>query len=295
MKKMKGPGFAQTAFDTVNVFFMILLGVIMIYPIWHVICASLSSVDALMRNRGILLWPVDFNFKAYSLMWTNPMISKSYINTIIIVASSVSVSMCLTVLCAYVLSRKNVFWNPIFNSMVMITMFFGGGLIPTYLLVAKNLNLNNNYLALILPNAVNVFNMIIMKTSFLSVPESLEESAKLDGAGHWRILFNIILPLSKSILAVITLYYAVSQWNSWFEAAIYLQDRERYPLQLILREILINNDTALMSNASALDGEAVGDSIKYAVIVFATLPILCVYPYLQKYFTKGVMIGAMKE
>ena len=174
-------------------------------------------------------------------------------------------------------------------------MFIGGGLVPTYLVVTKMLHLNNNLWALILPNAISVYNMIIMRTSFMGIPDSLEESAKLDGAGVWTILFRIILPLSKAVIAVMILYYGVGYWNSWFDASIYLKDRELYPLQLVLREILIANSTeSMMDGVSNMDQEMVGETIKYSVIVLTTLPILAVYPFLQKYFVKGVMIGAVK-
>ena len=174
-------------------------------------------------------------------------------------------------------------------------MFFGGGMIPTYLLV-NNLGLTNTYWALILPTAISTYNMIIMRTGFAAIPESLEESAKIDGANHFTILFKIVIPLAKPTMAVIVLYYAVACWNSWFNAMIYLQKRrDLQPLQLILRGILIENDTSNMQDGNVgQDTESIAESIKYAVIVVATLPILAIYPFLQKYFIKGIMIGAVK-
>ena len=171
-------------------------------------------------------------------------------------------------------------------------MFFSGGMIPFYFAV-KNLGLDGSLWALIFPSAINTFNLIIMRVSFASIPDSLEESARMDGAGHLTMLFRIVLPVSKATLAVICLYYAVSHWNAWFHAMLFLNDREKYPLQLILREILIQNDTSSMVTESAEQGY-IGETIKYAVIVIATVPILCIYPFLQKYFAKGVMIGAVK-
>ena len=177
---------------------------------------------------------------------------------------------------------------------IIFTMYFSGGLIPSYLNV-KSLGLDNTLWALILPNAMSAYNMIIMRTSFASIPDSLEESAKLDGANHFIIMCRIVIPLSGSIIAVIILYYAVTHWNSWFNAMIYLRDRTKYPLQLVLREILIQNDAGnMLDDFKALEQGSVAETIKYATIVVGTLPIMAVYPFLQKYFVKGVMIGAVK-
>lgn len=300
MKKVKSRGMAyresngEKVFNVFNVCFLLILSVCMLYPMWYVLCGSLSDSMMLQRSNGVLLAPMGFNIQAYKKMLSHPLITSSYINSIFIVLVGVSINILFTSLCAYVLSRRNVMWNKLFTGMIVFTMFFGGGMIPTYLLVSKSLKLYDSLWALILPGTINVYNMIVMRTSFEGVPVSLEEAAKIDGAGHIRILFQVILPLSKAIIAVMVLYYAVAHWNSWFDASIYLKSRSKYPLQLVLREILISNDTNSMANASALDQEAIGESIKYATIIYATVPILCVYPFLQKYFTKGVMIGAVK-
>jgi len=178
--------------------------------------------------------------------------------------------------------------------LVVFTMFFSGGMIPTYLTV-QGYGLENTIWAMVLPGAVSTYNLIIMRTSFLSVPVSLEESAKLDGAGHFTIMVRIIVPLSIPVIAVVALYYSVSHWNAWFNAMLYLKDREKYPLQLILREILIQGDTSNMTqNMGDVDRNAMNESVKYAVMVVSTLPIMMVYPFIQKYFVKGVMIGAVK-
>ena len=284
----------QRAFDVFNICFLALLSIVMFYPMWHVVSASFSDANELAIHDGVLLLPLRFNINAYKSMFRHPLIMRSYFNSIFLLVSSVFVSMILTTICAYVLSRKNVLWNKFFNIMIIFTMFFHGGLVATYLLVARTLKLNNTYWALILPGAISVYNMIIMRTSFDGIPESLSEAAYIDGANHWQVLWNIILPLSKSTLAVICLYYSVGVWNGWFNASIYLVSRSKFPLQLILREILIANNTEQMSGAGGQDQEAIGETIKFATIVFATVPILCVYPFLQKYFTKGVMIGAVK-
>ena len=285
----------QRVFNVFNVLIMIALSVIMFYPMWHVFCASFSNPKALIGYRGILLAPLEPTLLSYKMMFKNSMLITGYKNTLIILTAGTALSILLTSVCAYVLSRKNVYWNKLFSRIIILTMFFGGGLVPTYLVVSKTLHMNNTLWALFVPNALSVYNMLIMRTSFAGIPQSLEESAKLDGAGEWTILFRIIIPLSKAIIAVMVLYYGVGYWNSWFDASIYLKDRELYPLQLFLREILITNDTTQMaSGVGDMDKESVGETIKYSVIIFATVPILCVYPFLQKYFVQGVMIGAVK-
>ena len=242
-----------------------------------------------------MLWsPLSPNILAYQLAFKNPMLLRGYANTIFIVVVGVLVNLILTVIGAYFLSRKEVKLQKPIMILIIITMFFSGGMIPFYFSV-RDLGLENTHWALIFPAAINTFNLIIMKTAFLGVPESLTESANLDGAGHIRILLNIVLPVTKSSLAVIGLYYAVEHWSSWFNAMLFLKDREKYPLQLILREILIQNNMTEMADGGDVAGRAfISETIKYAIIVISTAPILCVYPFLQKYFTKGVMIGAVK-
>lgn len=286
---------SRKAFNVFNIIFMLFMIVITLYPLLYVVFASLSDSNELMKHSGLLLKPVGFSWAAYKAVFKNPNILQGYKNTIIVLISSVAVSMFLTCLAAYVLSRKNVLFNGIITFIIMFTMFFSGGMIPTYLLV-NNLGLTNTYWALILPTAISTYNMIIMRTGFAAIPESLEESAKIDGANHFTILFKIVIPLAKPTMAVIVLYYAVACWNSWFNAMIYLQKRrDLQPLQLILRGILIENDTSNMQDGNVgQDTESIAESIKYAVIVVATLPILAIYPFLQKYFIKGIMIGAVK-
>lgn len=285
----------QRIFNVCNVIFMLVVSVIMIYPIWYVLCASFSESSRLVAHEGLLLVPDGASAAAYKAVFKNPIIVKGYINTLIVVISGVALNMVITSITAYCLSRQNLLWSKLIMKFIIITMYFSGGLVPMYLLVSRTLHLNNSYLALILPTAISTYNLIIMRTSFSQLPVSLIESAKLDGATHVQILYKIVIPLSKSIIAVITLYYAVSHWNSWFPASIYIKEREKFPLQLILREILIQNDTYSMSQGmGASDQYAIGENIKYAIIIVATIPILCIYPFLQRYFTKGVMIGAVK-
>ena len=286
---------SRKAFNVFNIIFMLCMIVITLYPLLYVVFASLSDSNELMKHSGLLLKPVGFSWAAYKAVFKNPNILQGYKNTIIVLISSVTVSMFLTCLAAYVLSRKNVLFNGIITFIIMFTMFFSGGMIPTYLLV-NNLGLTNTYWALILPTAISTYNMIIMRTGFAAIPESLEESAKIDGANHFTILFKIVIPLAKPTMAVIVLYYAVACWNSWFNAMIYLQKRrDLQPLQLILRGILIENDTSNMQDGNVgQDTESIAESIKYAVIVVATLPILAIYPFLQKYFAEGITLGAVK-
>ena len=178
--------------------------------------------------------------------------------------------------------------------MITETMFFSGGMIPIFLTV-KNLGLLNSLWSLIIPSAISTFNLIIMRTSFMAIPAGIEEAAQIDGAGHIRLLFTIILPMSRSIVAVMILYYGVAYWNGWFNAAIYLNEKSLYPLQLVLREILLANDTSAMTQGMGFsDGISIAETVKYAVIVVSTIPILCIYPFMQKYFDKGVMVGALK-
>lgn len=290
------PTTGQKVFQIFNNIFLLLLSLVMLYPMWHVVMASLSDSGELMAHRGVLLAPLAANTNAYKLMSQNPMIFRGYINSITIVVVGTILNVVLTALGAYVLSRRKLFWKKIMSLMVIFTMFFSGGMIPLYLVVSKTLMLGDTLFAIILPTAINTYNLIIMRTAFDSLPESLEEAAQIEGAGHWSILFRIVLPLSMSTVAVIILYYATGHWNGWFNASIFMKTRTKYPLQLILREILINNDTANMSmgGGGADDMMGISETIKYAVIVVSTVPILCVYPFLQKYFVKGVLVGAVK-
>ena len=265
-----------------------------LYPMVYVIFASFSDSTMLLKHTGIIWKPMGFNLKAYEAVAENPMIVTGYINSVIVLVSGTFLSVLMTALGAHFLTRKNVGAKKFISWLFLFPMFFSGGMIPTYLLV-KNLGMLNTLISLFIPALVNTYNMIIMRTSFAGIPESLEEAAVIDGANDLEIFARVILPLSKAIIAVMVLYYGVGYWNSWFNAMIYLNDRNKYPLQLVLREILIQNDTDSLSGGS-IGGDvfAIGEYIKYAVIVAATVPILCIYPFLQKYFVKGVMIGAVK-
>ena len=292
---MRKTSISRRVFLAVDAIIMILLMIVCLYPLIYVCIASVSDSIKLVANTGLLWKPLGFNLEAYRAVVKNPMAVSGYMNTVIVLVCGVTLNIFMTSLAAYFLSRRSeiMLKGPIM-AMMIFTMYFSGGMIPGFINI-KNLGLYNSLLALILPGAISTYNLIIMRTSFQSIPASLEEAAHLDGASHFSILWHIILPLSKAIIAVMILYYGVGIWNSWFPASIYLNDRSKYPLQLVLREILLQNDVSNMAqNAGVAESYSVSESIKYAVVVVATLPILCIYPFLQKYFVKGVMIGALK-
>ncbi|EGG37692.1 carbohydrate ABC transporter permease [Paenibacillus sp. HGF5] len=290
----KESGWFDRIFNVVNYTFLILLVIATLYPLLYVLFASFSDSSQLLANKGLLWKPIGFSLDAYKSVLANPGIGIGFRNTLFIVVFGVIVNLFMTALGAYVLSRKNVMWNKVFMFFIVFTMFFGGGLIPLYLIV-KGVGLLDSLWSTILPFAISTFNLIIMRTSFMGIPDSLEESAKIDGANHFTILFRIIIPLSMPVIAVMILYYAVDKWNGWFYASVFIKSRELFPLQLVLREILIANSTESMSaGASAGDRFQIGETIKYATIMVATIPILCIYPFLQRYFVKGVMVGSLK-
>lgn len=292
MKKTVG----ERIFDIFNAVFMFLMIVVTLYPILYVLFASLSDSNRLMAHKGILLKPLGVQFEAYKQVFMNQMVVSSFGNTLYYVFFGSFLSILVTTLGAFALSRKRLWIKKYINILVVVTMFFSGGLIPTFLLV-KELGLYGARMAIILPTLVNTYNLIVLRTAFYAFPDSLEEAAKIDGANDFRILFQLVIPLTKATMAVVLLFYAVARWNDWFQASIYLRERSKYPLQLYLREILINSSTDSMTNGAATgqDVLAMSESIKYATVMVSTLPILAIYPFLQKYFVKGVMIGAVKE
>jgi putative aldouronate transport system permease protein len=290
----ESPG--ERLFGLGNVLFMLALVVVTVYPLLYVLFASLSSASELTQHRGLLFAPLELSLEAYRRVFQNPMILIGYRNTLFYVIVGTTLNVFMTALGAYALSRRNVLFKNPAMFFIVFTMFFSGGLIPTYLLVGQTLHMQDTPWALIVPGAVNTLNLIIMRTAFNAVPVALEEAARIDGASDWKILFKIYLPLSWPVVAVMILFYGVAHWNSFFPALVYLRDRELYPLQLVLREILISSNVQNMTtDVSSGDVLAIGETIKYATIIVATLPILLVYPYLQRYFVKGVAIGAIKE
>ena len=279
-------------FDVVNVLIIACLIAIVLIPLIHVVAASFSKPSNFVRHEGLLLWPDGFVLDAYKAVAKNRNIFTGYANTIFIVLVGTFINVVLSLIAAYCLSRRNVMWSTPIMLCIVFSMYFSGGMIPYYLVV-KGVGLNGSIWALIIPRAIDTYNLIIIRTAMTSVPESLEESAKLDGAGHWTILWRIMAPLVKPTIAVICLFYAVYHWNAWFDAMLFIRDRAGYPLQLILREILIQNDTTAMT-AGIDDDYLIGETIQFATIVVATVPILAIYPFVQRYFVKGVMIGAVK-
>lgn len=284
----------ERAFNVFNILVMLVLVVLTLYPILYVLFAAFSVPSRLMTNYGVLWGPRGFSLVSFAAVFRNPNIWSGYRNTLLIVVGGTALNMLMTLMGGYVLSRRD--WalaRPIALG-VVFTMYFSGGLIPFYLTV-RGVGLRDSLLALIIPTAINTYNMMIMRTAMATIPPSLEESAKLDGAGHFTVLFRIVAPLIFPTLAVLLLYYGVEHWNAWFNAMIFLRDRSRFPLQLILREILIQNYTLDMGLGSAMtDQEMLSETIKYSVIIVSTVPILCLYPFLQRYFVKGVMVGAVK-
>ena len=264
---------------------MIFLCVLILIPLIHVIAGSFSDGMSYMTHSGLLLWPLNPTLDAYRSVIHNQNIWTGYGNTLFIVVVGTVLDMLASLIAAYVLSRKNYMLKKFFNLLVVFSMYFSGGMIP-FFLVVKEMGLYKSIWALIIPNLINVFNLVIVRTAMTGVPDSLEESAQLDGAGHFTILFRIITPLILPSVAVVALYYAVAHWNSWFNALLFIKDRKNYPLQLILREILILSDTD--------EDFTMSETIQFATIVVATLPILCVYPFIQRYFVKGIMVGAVK-
>ncbi|EGL17920.1 MULTISPECIES: carbohydrate ABC transporter permease [Paenibacillus] len=285
--------FSERAFDGFNLLFLTLLMIVTIYPLVYVVFASLSDAGGLLAHKGFLWKPVGFSLDAYANVFRNPMILKGYANTFFVVFLGLAFNILLTSLGAYALSRKSLAYRKRIMLFIVFTMFFSGGLIPFYLTV-KGVGLANTLWALIIPTAVNTFNLILMKTAFEGIPDALEESAKIDGANDFVILFRIVLPLSLPVLAVMLLYYGVGHWNAWFNALIFLQERSMFPLQLILREILLQGEANANLGASEGDVAMLTVTLKYATIIVATVPILLVYPFLQKYFVKGALIGAIK-
>jgi putative aldouronate transport system permease protein len=288
--------FSDIIFDSINTLFMIMLMVVTIYPFIYVLMGSFSNPDLFMQDRGLLIKPVGFSLDAYKAVFRNPMILSGYKNTIIYVVVGTAINLFFSILGAYGLSRKNVLFKKPIMIFITFTMFFNGGLIPNYLLI-NDLHMRNTLWAIILPGAISTWNLFVMRTSMQGIPESFEESARIDGANDLMILLKVIIPLSMPVIAVMILFYGVGHWNSWFAATIYITKRELLPLQVIIREILLMSNTNSMTIGlgDASDKTSLAETVKLATIIVATVPILMIYPFLQKYFVKGVMVGGIKE
>lgn len=292
---MSKPINSRKLFLFFNTIGLILLSAVFLLPVWHVAMGSVSDPLLVSANTGLILKPLGkITMGGYRLVMQNSLIVKSYLNTIIYVVSATAIGLALNILAAYVLSRSDLYFKGIIVFIVTFTMIFNGGLIPTYMLI-RNLGMLDTRWAIILPTSVTAYNIIVMRTSFASIPEELYDAAKIDGAGNFRILWQIVIPVSKSIIAVIVLFYAIQHWNSWFNASIYLRNRDLYPLQLTLREIvLLASENSIVAEADGQDVEIYRPLIKYATIMVSVLPMMAVYPFVQKYFVSGVMIGSVK-
>ena len=283
--------------EVVNIVFLSIIAVIILYPLIYVLSASFS--DAMSVTSGkMFLWPVDLTLENYEEVFKNKNNVLGFRNSIIIMVSGTVINLLMTILAAYPLSRRDLWGHSVIMKLITFTMFFNGGLIPSYLLIGKTLGLMDNWLSLILPGAISVYNMIIMRTYFMtSVPFELQEAAEIDGCSMFGILARIVLPLSGPVIAVIALYYAVGHWNSYFNALLYITSEDLQPLQLYLRKVLtLNNAQSLMQmGADEMARQAMrAETIKYSVIVVSSIPMLIMYPFVQRFFVKGVMIGAIK-
>lgn len=281
---------ADRAFDCVNIFIMLLVVAVTVYPFYYVLVGSVSSVGHLMSGKFIW-YPDTLDFGSYKRILWNSRTLNAYGNTLFIVLAGTAISMVLTTLGAYVLSKRYLPGRTAMTLFVVFTMLFNGGLIPTYLTV-RAVGLLDSIWALIWPVAISAYNMVVMRNFLFSIPISLEESAQLDGASHMVILWKIFIPLMAPVLATITLFYAVSYWNAFFNATIYINSQEKWPVQMILREVLIQSRSDLM----VVEDEAklAAENMKMALVVVTVLPIIMIYPFLQKYFVKGVLIGSVK-
>lgn len=271
----------------------VIVSLICIIPMLNLLARSLSSTDALIKHEVYLL-PKGLNFKAYATVLSDMKYVRSFFWTVFLTIVCTIVSLTMTTLCAYPLIFENLKGRSAINIFITITMFFNAGTIPNYLLM-KNLNLLSNPLVLIVPSCMSVYNMIIMRSFFYGIPESLRESAEIDGASYFRILVSIYLPLSKPVFATLALFYAVGRWNGYSDALMYMNKEIFYPLQLFLYNILNNMNNVEVMTQEGFSTPGLTESLKAAIVMFSTIPILCIYPWLQKYFIHGVTMGAVKE
>lgn len=290
-KKKVSPG--DRIFGIVVTLVVLAMCIMVLYPIYYMFIVSISDGNAVLRG-DITVLPQGINFGAYKAVLTNEYVPRAYLNTILYTVIGTFIAVAITALCAYPLSRKEFYGRGLFTGIVVFTMFFDAGIISNYMVV-RSTGIMNTMWAIVLPGSINVWYMIIMRTFFADIPEELFESAKLDGANDLTIFAKMVLPLSKAVLATMVLFYAVGFWNQWLQPLIYLDDRKKFPMQLILRNIVLGADAALSKSMSAAtDMATMGLNIKYAVIFVTILPILVIYPFVQKYFVKGVMVGSVK-
>ncbi len=289
---------ADRVFDAINVCIMILILIVIIYPLWFIVIASFSDSQQVMLGK-VLIWPKGFHLTAYQKVFSDNRIMTGYRNTIFYTVAGTLLNVIFTMSLAYPLSRRDFVGRNLIMGIMSVTMFFSGGLIPTYL-VYKQIKIVNTVWVMLLPGLVSVYNCILMRTFIQGLPYELQEAAMIDGCGNMGLLFKITLPLCKPIIAVMVIYYGVAHWNSYFNALVYISKKQLKPMALVLREILITNTTTAseMESAGGAESEAemrrIAEAIKYSVIIVSTFPMLCLYPFAQKYFAKGVMLGAIK-
>ncbi|AEE96526.1 carbohydrate ABC transporter permease [Mahella australiensis] len=292
MKVKRGSG--EIIFDVLNYTLLILLAIVTIYPFWHTLVLSISARESAM-GMSFRLWPTKLDFTSWEMIAGRSYMWNGFYNTVVRTVLGTAIAVILTVTTAYPLAKKTFPHRDFFTGLIIFTMLFGGGMIPTYVLVS-GLGLMDSVWALVIPAAISPFNVVIVRNFFQSIPESLEESARIDGANDMLILWRIVLPLSTPVLATITLWILVGHWNAWFDAVLYIHDRGKFVLQQLLRELVVMNtvDPHIAVPQSDTAVPPMAESVKSAATMFATIPILIVYPFLQKYFTQGIMIGALK-
>ena len=288
-------GTGYRVFSVFNTCLLVLILFLTAYPVYFVLIASISDPTKMVANYGLMWLPhFPLSLTSYRMVLRHSLLLSGFGNTLFIVIVGLAFNMVLTVLGAYLLSLKNSLLKKPIAYLILFTMYFSGGIVPGYLNI-KSLHLMNTLWALILPGAISTYNMLIMRSAIGALPDALMEAAKLDGASHFQRILNVVVPLTGATSAVLMLYYAVGHWNAWFNASLYIQSPSRFPLQLVLRQVLIlGEDSEIASGMDAGSEIAAATVIKYALIVISTVPIMLLYPFLQRFFVKGVMIGSVK-
>ncbi len=288
-----GPGYRL--FYGFNILFLTAVILATAYPIYFVLIASFSDPASMNANYGLMMLPkFPLSIRAYKIVFNHPLVLVSYKNTIVILVVGLLFNLSLSSLGAYFLTLNKSMWHKPIAMLILFSMYFSGGLVPIYLNV-RSLGLMDSTWSLILPVAISTYNMLVMRSAFAAIPDSLVEAARLDGASHFRILTTVILPLTGAMMAVMVLYYGVAHWNAWFNASLYIQTPTKYPLQLVLRQVLILGQNAEFEASTDMgDAAQMSELIKYSLIIVSTVPILMLYPFLQRFFVKGVMVGALK-
>lgn len=295
MSKQVGRKPSSYIADAIIVIIMLALMFITVYPLLYTVFASFSDAKQLLKLEGPIWWPLEpFTLRGYELTFQNAKLVPSIFNTLFYVIVGTLGGLVITGMAAFVLSRKNFMLKNIIMKLIMFTMFFSGGIIPLFFVV-RQIGIYDTRWAFLLPWIMSAYNMIIMRTFFMGIPESLEESATLDGATDLQIFFKIYVPLSTAVIAVIAMYYGVAWWNSWYQSLVFQPSNSLWPLQMVLREVLITNTKSATTDVTSMAEESyTRELVKYCTVVVSTVPILIIYPFLQRYFVKGVMIGAVK-